>query len=68
MNSDGRVVGTVTSTGWGYRVGKEIAMGFTEAALTVPGCPLQVKIIGQAVDACVVDPCLYDVQYSKVRI
>ena len=68
MIAEGRVVGTVTSAGWGYRVGKNIAMGFVDAAFTEPGCRLQVEIIGKAVDACVVDPCLYDADYKLVRM
>ncbi len=67
MVAEGRVVGTVTSAGWGYRVGKNIAMGFVDAAFTEQGCRLQVEVIGQPVDACVADPCLYDVEYSKFR-
>ena len=31
--SDGRVVGSVTSVGWGHRVGKNIAMGFVDPRL-----------------------------------
>ena len=68
MVSDGKVIGTVTSAGWGYRVGKNIAMGFIDAAFTDLGSRLQVEVIGQPVDATVVDPCLYDAEYRNVRM
>lgn len=65
--SGGRIVGTVTSAGWGHRVGKNIAMGFVEPSCADVGTPLQVEIIGEAADATVVPPCLYDPTGSRVR-
>lgn len=62
-----RVVGTVTSTGWGHRVGKNLAMGFVEPAFAAIGTKLHVEVIGEAVAAEVVPECLYDSENSRVR-
>jgi len=64
---DGLVIGTVTSAGWGYRVGKNIAMGFVNPEFAASGTQLQVEVIGEAVKAEVVDDCLYDAEYQLVR-
>ncbi len=62
-----RVVGTVTSAGWGYRVNKNLAYAFVEPELTQLGCELAVEVIGQPTRATVVEPCLYDADNRRVR-
>ncbi len=64
---DGAVVGTVTSAGWGYRVGKNIAMGFVDPDGAELGSSLSVEVIGEAVAAEVCAPCLYDPDFSLLR-
>lgn len=44
---DGDVVGETTSGGWGYRVGRSIALGAVRADLAVPGTRLEVEIFGE---------------------
>ena len=58
----GRVVGTVSSAGWGFRVGKNIAMGFVDVEYCERGSALAVDIIGELVPAAVVEDVLYDAQ------
>lgn len=65
--SDGRVIGTVTSAGWGHRVGKNIALGFIDPAFADIGTRLQIEVIGAPVAAQVVAECLYDPEYALVR-
>ena len=65
--SDGRIVGTVTSAGWGHRVGKNLAMGFVEPAVADVGTRLRVEVVGEATDATVVPACLYDPTNERVR-
>ncbi|NND89278.1 MAG: FAD-dependent oxidoreductase [Granulosicoccus sp.] len=67
MLHDGRVVGTVTSAGWGHRVNSNIAMGFVEPEFAQCGTRLQVELIGEAVEAQVVTDCLYDPENSRMR-
>ncbi|MCY0094215.1 GcvT family protein [Hoeflea ulvae] len=65
--SDGRLVGTVTSAGWGHRVGHNIAMGFVDTGFAEIGTSLQIEVIGAPVAAQVVAECLYDPEYTLVR-
>ena len=67
VTHDGALVGTVTSAGWGHRIGRNIAMGFVEPELAAPGSHLEVEVIGEAVPAVVAEPCLYDPEFTLVR-
>ncbi len=64
---DGQLVGSVTSGAWGYRVGKNIAMGFVDPLSASIGNRLEVEVIGEAVGAVVSDPCFYDPDFALVR-
>jgi dimethylglycine dehydrogenase len=64
---DGTCIGTITSAGWGHRTDKNIAMGFVDAGYAAIGTELQVDVIGEAFPATVVQPDLYDPEYSRVR-
>ncbi|MCU9850152.1 FAD-dependent oxidoreductase [Defluviimonas sp. WL0024] len=64
---EGRAVGTVTSAGWGHRIGRNIAMGFVESGFAAPGTRLSVEVIGAPVAAEVVEGCLYDPENVRVR-
>ena len=61
------VVGTITSAAWGYRVGKNLALGFVDPALADLGTQLNVDITGDTFAAVVADECLYDPDYERVR-
>jgi dimethylglycine dehydrogenase len=63
----GRLVGSVTSAGWGHRVGRNLALGFVDPAWATQGTPLEVEVIGEPVPAQVAAPCLYDPDNSRVR-
>ena len=62
-----RVVGSVTSGGYGHRVGRNIAMGYVEAELAETGTALEVSIIGERVAATVVPECQYDPSNQRLR-
>ena len=58
---DGKVAGTVTSGGWGHRVGKNLAYAFVEPQLaTEPATGLTMDLLGDVIDCAVVDHTLYD--------
>ena len=61
------VVGTVSSAGFGHRVGENLAMGFVEPDFAEIGCELEILVIGQRLKARVVEQCRYDPTYSRVR-
>ncbi|MDI3338158.1 FAD-dependent oxidoreductase [Defluviimonas aestuarii] len=65
--ASGRVVGTVTSAGWGHRVGRNIAYAFVEPDFAADGTVLTVEVIGDPVTAVIVDAALYDPQNNNVR-
>ena len=56
----GQPVGSITSAGWGYRIGQNIAMAYVDPAQARPGSELEVLLLGQRVAARVAEPCLYD--------
>ncbi len=65
--SGARVVGTVTSAAWGYRVRENLAMAFVDADLAGEGTQLDVLVLGDALPAEVVVPCRYDAENRRVR-
>lgn len=62
-----RLVGTVTSGGFGHRVQRNIALAFVAPELAEAGTGLSVAILGERYDAVVTAPCLYDPENSLVR-
>lgn len=64
---DGRVVGTVTSGGWGHRTGLNLAMAFVEPAFSRQGTRLKLDLLGDGVGAEVIAPSPYDPGHSRVR-
>jgi dimethylglycine dehydrogenase len=64
----GRVVGEVTSGGYGYRVDASIALGVVQAEAAVPGTDLTVEIFGQSYRATVQpDAPLWDSENTRIR-
>ncbi len=65
---DGKVVGETTSGGWGYRVGKSIALGMLRADLAEPGTKIEVDIYGERRAATVEpDQPLWDPENERLR-
>lgn len=67
VDADGKCIGTITSGGWGYRTGKNIAMGFVDPDFAPIGTDLFVEVIGEPIAAKVVEPDLYDPEYARIR-
>jgi dimethylglycine dehydrogenase len=64
---DGKVVGTISSSAWGYRVNKNLAMAFVDPVLAKIGTRLGVQYLGSVYDATVVTECQYDPSNSRMR-
>ncbi|SPH23686.1 4-methylaminobutanoate oxidase (formaldehyde-forming) [Defluviimonas aquaemixtae] len=65
---NGEVVGETTSSGWGYRVGKSIALGMLRSDLAVPGQQIEVEIYGERHRAVVQeDQPLWDPKNERLR-
>lgn len=60
----GKVVGTVTSAGWGYRVNKNLAHAFVDADMSVD---LAILVLGELIEAKLVASCLYDSENHNVK-
>ncbi len=65
--ADGRVVGFVTSGGYGHTVGQSIALAYLEPACATPGTELEVTILGDDRPARVVSASLYDPTGARMR-
>ncbi len=62
-----RVVGTITSAAWGYRVGKNLAMAFVDPECAALGYGCDALVLGERLPAKVVEACLYDPSNARVR-
>ena len=60
-----RLVGTVSSAGYGHRVGRNLAMGFVEPDLAAPGTALELAILGTRYVGAVVSAPLYDPSHAR---
>ncbi|MEE4239573.1 MAG: FAD-dependent oxidoreductase [Anderseniella sp.] len=63
----GKVIGSITSAGWGYRLGRNLAMGFVDPGFADIGTRIEVEVIGEPVAAVVCEPCQYDPGNALVR-
>jgi dimethylglycine dehydrogenase len=64
---DGKVVGTVTSGDWGYRVGMNFAYAFVDPELSTEGRALQLDMCGDLIAAKIIAPSPYDPDFSRMR-
>lgn len=64
---DGRIIGTVTSGGWGYRTGLNLAYAFVEPDVAAAGAQLTVDIVGEPVAARVIESGPYDPDNVRVK-
>lgn len=65
--SDGKVVGSVTSAGWGHRLEENIALAFVDPSFARRDSRLEVEILGERVPARVGETCRYDPAFKRVR-
>ncbi|MEQ9261502.1 MAG: FAD-dependent oxidoreductase [Roseovarius sp.] len=63
----GEVVGTITSGGWGHRVGMNLAHGFLRPELAEPGTEMALDLCGDLVPATVIAPSPYDPEFTRMR-
>jgi glycine cleavage system aminomethyltransferase T len=63
----GRVLGYVTSAGYGYSVGKAIAYGYLPTELAAEGTPLAIEWFGEALPATVAADPLWDPKGERLK-
>jgi dimethylglycine dehydrogenase len=64
---DGKVVGWITSGGYGHCVGRSIALGYVPAALAQAATGFEVEILGERRPASLVARALYDPAGERMR-
>jgi len=67
MESGGRAVGAVTSAGFGFRTGKNLAMGFVDPEFGATGSSLEIPILGQPRPARIIPFSPYDPENARLR-
>jgi dimethylglycine dehydrogenase len=65
--AEGRLVGAVTSGGYGHTLGSSLALAYVEPEYSTPGTELQVRILGEQRAARVVVEPPYDPQNARLR-
>jgi len=63
----GELVGRVTGGGYGFRLGKSLALAYMSPALSKPGTELEVDILGKMHKATVIEESPYDPNNEKLR-
>ena len=68
VREGGRIVGAVTSGGWGHRVGGPLALALVEAAAAAPGTALSVDLLGERRPARVAETlAIHDPRHRRMR-
>jgi 4-methylaminobutanoate oxidase (formaldehyde-forming) len=67
IRSQGKVVGWITSGGYGYSVGRSIAYGYLPAELAKAGTDLEVELFGEWLKARVEREPLWDPKGERIR-
>jgi dimethylglycine dehydrogenase len=64
---DGELVGRATGGGYGFRVGKSLALGMVKPELAEPGSKLEIDILGKTYDATVIPDSPFDPKNERLR-
>jgi dimethylglycine dehydrogenase len=64
---DGEMVGRATSGGYGFRLGKSLALGLVKPELAEPGTSLEIEILGELYQATVIEESPYDPDNQRLR-
>ncbi|MBX2854911.1 MAG: FAD-dependent oxidoreductase [Rhodobacteraceae bacterium] len=62
-----RVVGTVTSGDWGHRIGRNLAYAFVDPGHSETQSPMKIDVLGDLVNATVLEACPYDPTHLNMR-
>ncbi len=63
----GELVGRATSGGYGFRVGKSLALGMVKPELAEPGSALEIEILGKTYEATVIPDSPFDPENQRLR-
>ncbi|TIU08464.1 MAG: aminomethyl transferase family protein, partial [Mesorhizobium sp.] len=68
LYSDGELVGRITSGGYGYALGHDVALALLPERLSKPGTKLEVAILGEWKIAEVIADSPYDPTSARARM
>ena len=66
-DKDGTLAGRATSGGYGWRLGKSLALAMVKPEHGAVGNKLQIKLLGELYDATVIEESPYDPENAKLR-
>jgi dimethylglycine dehydrogenase len=64
---DGELAGRATSGGFGFRVGKSLALGMVKPEYCEPGSRLEIEILGKTYNATVIADSPFDPKNERLR-
>ena len=64
---DGKIVGRTTSGGYGWRVGKSLALAMVPPDLAKPGVALEIEVLGERRHALVIEESPFDPANARLR-
>ncbi|MGI9235115.1 MAG: aminomethyltransferase family protein, partial [Woeseiaceae bacterium] len=64
---DGEIIGRATGGGYGFRVGKSLALGMVRPEYSEPGTTLEIEILGKSYTALVVPDSPFDPANERLR-
>ncbi len=64
---DGELIGRATGGGYGFRVGKSLALGMVKPELAEPGSKLEIEILGKTYAATVIPDSPFDPKNERLR-
>ncbi len=67
LSVGGQVIGRATSGGYGFRVGKSLALGLVQPQYAAVGTQMQIEILGELYDATVIEESPYDPSNAALR-
>ncbi|MEN0041763.1 MAG: FAD-dependent oxidoreductase [Pseudomonadota bacterium] len=65
--AEAKIVGTITSGDWGYRVGKNLAYAFIDTNHCEVGTKLALDLLGDEIEATIIEACPYDPTHARMR-
>ena len=67
LTKDGEIIGRATGGGFGFRIGKSLALGMVRPELAEPGIALEIEILGRTYPAKVIPDSPFDHNNERLR-
>jgi dimethylglycine dehydrogenase len=67
MLPDGKVIGRATSGGYGFRLGKSLALAMVRPDLATVGTELMIDVLDQRLQATILEESPYDPDNQRLR-